>query len=296
MIHGPETRFYKYFSTDGSIATLDNMTLKWTSPNAFNDPFEFPDAMDFKFDGRQLASALLDEIVEMAYGPDEPQGNPNHPFIAVARLTRNNPRKPTADDFRAYMAQESKRTARRFEQGLNKRRKFLRNFRSNFSVLCLTENKQNLLMWAHYSQDHKGCVFQLRCLPELDRPLCAARKVNYVREYPIISGLDTYVKHLIGQNELDYNNLFNIFAFTKSSHWSYESEWRCVSQLRNFETGVDFDPLVPDELEAIYLGCRSEPDYIENVIELVRRNAPNTKVYKAHADIQDYSMRFKELR
>lgn len=295
MLHGPEIRFYKYFSTDGSIASLNNMTLKWSIPNAFNDPFEFPGAMDFRFDGQQLAGALLDGLVEMVYGPNEPKGNPNHPFILASRLARSNPSRPPVENFRAQMAQASEETVRRFEQGLNERRQFLREFRRNFSVLCLSENRDSLLMWAHYAQDHKGCVFQLRCLPEQDRPICAAKKVNYVEEYPVISDIDAYIKHLTGQVELNYEKLFEIFAFTKSSHWAYESEWRCVSRLRDVKSGVDFDPLFPDELEAIYLGCRSEPDYIDNVVELVHKNTPNTKIYKAVPNIQNYTMRFTEL-
>jgi hypothetical protein len=86
-----------------------------------------------------------------------------------------------------------------------------------------------------------GCVFKFKCLPEYDRPLCAAVEVNYQEQYPLIADLPTYVKHLTGQVTLDYDNLFKVFASTKSSHWSYEKEWRCVSTLNISKTiGCDY--------------------------------------------------------
>jgi len=151
-------------------------------------------------------------------------------------------------------------------------------------------------MWAHYAADHSGCVFKLRCLPELDRPLCAAQEVSYQSQYPLIANLSDYVKHLTGQVPLDYDGLFKVFAFTKSRHWSYEQEWRCVSLLRDKDAGFDYDPLVPEELEAVYLGCRIEDSVKDKILVLLTSNFPDTRVFQAEPDIQRFALTFAQIR
>lgn len=295
-MHGNDVRFYKYLGPEASISVLENSSLKWSSPKMFNDPFDFPTAMDFSFRGEDVAEALLDELVRLAYGPDEPVGDPNNKFIAMSLISRRKLKKPPEEEFRRFMAAANDETKERFASGQNERREFLNRFRNQFAVLCLSERHDDLLMWAHYAKDHTGCVLKLRCLPELDRPLCMAKKVNYVPTYPLIANLEDYVKHLTGQIELDYDTLFEIFAFTKSTHWKYESEWRCVSELHNQERGFDFDPLIPEELEAVYVGYRAEEEYKNNLTATIQNSFPDTKLYQARVDIQNYAMLFEELR
>jgi hypothetical protein len=95
-------------------------------------------------------------------------------------------------------------------------------------IFCVVEEPDNLLMWAHYAQSHEGAVIQFECLPELDNLLCAAMKVNYVTDPPVITRkLDDYIRHLTGQpNKIDYKSLYYDFHLSKSDHWKYEKEWR----------------------------------------------------------------------
>jgi hypothetical protein len=294
-MHSRDVRFFKYFNPDASLAVLDTSTLKWTSPRLFNDPFEFPNAMDFSFKGEEIGGALMNELIRLAYGPDEPIGNPANQFILLTQMSRRNPRRGNVEEFRRFMEPATQETIKRFEQSQEDMRQFLRKFRNEFAVLCLSEKHDNLLMWSHYAKDHTGCVFQLRCLPDLDRPICAAQKVNYVPDYPLLASLEQYVKHLTGQSELDYDHLFEIFGFTKSLHWKYEAEWRCVSKLRDMNTGFDFAPLIPEELEAIYIGCRAIDEYKEKLLRLVQRNFPETRLFQSQVHIQNYGLYFEEL-
>lgn len=295
-MHGDDVRFYKYMSPEAAIASLESGTMKWSSPKLFNDPFDFPVSMDFKFGGEEIANALLDELVKMAYGPDEPVGDPNNPFFHASTMNRNLRNRPPAEKFREFMAEANAETIQRFEDGQVGRRAFLTEFRNQFAVFCVSAKRDNLLMWAHYAKDHTGCVIQFRCLPERDRPICAAKEINYVNIYPLIGSLEEYVKHLTGQSEIDYDNLFEIFAFTKSQHWFYEEEWRCVSKLNDHESGFDYEPFIPEEFEAIYLGHRATTEFKESILNTVGERYPNTRVYSSGVNIQDYSMAFHEYR
>ena len=295
-MHSNDIRFFKYLSPESAIASINGGTMRWSSPRLFNDPFDFPVSMDFAFAGEEIAEAITDELVKMAYGPEEPIGDPNNEFIRASLLNRRIKNRPSAAEFRAFMAKANSECIQRFEEGKVQRRKFLSEFRNQFAVFCVSAKKDDLLMWAHYAKDHTGCVLQFRCLPELDRPLCAARKVDYVEKYPLLGSLDEYVKHLTGQSEINYDHLFEIFAFTKSRHWVYEDEWRCVSRLQDHRAGFDYEPFIPEEFEAVYIGHRASQEHRDSILNALREKYPNTSAYFSSVNIQDYSMVFHEIR
>jgi len=293
-MHGSEVRFFKYMSPEAAISALKYGTMRWSSPKLFNDPFDFPVSMDFAFTGEDIAKALTDELVRMTYDSEEPIGDPNNQFMRASRLNRRIKNRPPVEKFKEFMAEANAETIKHFEDSQIQRREFLSQFRNQFAVFCVSEKKDDLLMWAHYAKDHTGVVFQFRCLPELARPLCAAAKVNYVRSYPLIGSLEEYVKHLTGQLEINYDHLFRIFSFTKSCHWAYEEEWRCVSRLHDREAGFDYKPFLPEEFEAIYIGHRALQEHKDLILNRLSESYPNTKLFFSKINIQDYSMAFHE--
>ena len=60
-----------------------------------------------------------------------------------------------------------------------------------FRILCLTESYDNKLMWAHYADQHYGCVLELDSV-YLDKP--SSIKEGYVEYhenlYPKTNSLD----------------------------------------------------------------------------------------------------------
>jgi len=115
--------------------------------------------------------------------------------------------------------------------------------RDRVGLLCLSEDPLNLLMWGHYGDSHRGGVvefdarhpfFQQRThgngLPNF------LRKVRYRKTRPLVplEFFERYPRekiHLEGWATL-LRPLHPIF-YTKSSHWSYEKEWRLIRQLDN---------------------------------------------------------------
>ncbi|RFC35615.1 MAG: hypothetical protein DID92_2727743997 [Candidatus Nitrotoga sp. SPKER] len=88
-MHSNDVRFYKYMNPESAIASLESGATRWSIPKLFNDPFDFPVSMDFKFTGEEIANALTEELVAMAYGPDEPIGDPNNEYIKLTLLNRS---------------------------------------------------------------------------------------------------------------------------------------------------------------------------------------------------------------
>ena len=47
-------------------------------------------------------------------------------------------------------------------------------------MLCVTEEHDNLLMWAHYANNHTGAVLELRVMPEEDNAAKVRRRTAIV--------------------------------------------------------------------------------------------------------------------
>jgi hypothetical protein len=295
-MHGSDVVFYKYLSPEGALATLEQQSLKWACPTSFNDPFDFPTNVDFKFSPQELSSSLIEEIVRLAYGKDEPVGDRNNEFFRMGLAARQKTNKPSEAEARKHFEDESQELIEEFPRVLEDRRRAFSTFREEYSVLCLSSTHNNLLMWAHYCFNHQGCVFALRCLPELDNPIRAAKEVSYLDSYPVFATSEELAKQATGQHDLDYDQLLHHFFYSKSSHWAYEAEWRCVCPLQNREAGFDLIPLIPEELETIYIGCNATPEFKQKVLVTVAAMSPHTQVYQAKPDIQNYALVFEKLR
>jgi hypothetical protein len=87
---------------------------------------------------------------------------------------------------------------------------------ADLGVLCFVERPDNLLMWAHYADAHKGVCLEFDTSDWLFQ---VAAKVNYSTAYPTV---DT-------ANQSPQGLASTIFL-TKSVEWEYEQEWRIISQ------------------------------------------------------------------
>jgi hypothetical protein len=86
-----------------------------------------------------------------------------------------------------------------------------------FGLLCLSAKKDNILMWSHYADNHKGVVIGFDS-KKLFRH--GYFKVRYSEERCYYNVKD----------ERDINGLTELFA-TKAKMWDYEDEYRALIRL-----------------------------------------------------------------
>ncbi|HDX8365221.1 TPA: DUF2971 domain-containing protein [Aeromonas dhakensis] len=102
-----------------------------------------------------------------------------------------------------------------------------------YGVVSLTEENRNILMWAHYSSSHKGVSIGYKPtifedIKEKQSKLNGALKGEY---------LPRKIKYSDKRLEIDRNNEYGIHDLimssmcTKSDHWEYENEHRCIIPL-----------------------------------------------------------------
>ena len=137
-------------------------------------------------------------------------------------------------------------------------------------VYCLTSKRDNLLMWAHYANSHKGFCLEFTTKPS-GSFFSNASPVTYSKEYPT-------VKAFISNKGIWGKECF----LTKSIEWAYEEEWRLTSK----ETGhLEFPP---ELLTGIIFGCKINTDHIGMINEWIDNRTIPLKIKKAVMDDKEF--------
>jgi len=181
---------------------IDNLTLRFTIPSFFNDPFD-------------CASSISSS--------DESQSN---------NLTN-------------YLRANA--------------------HRNKTGALCLTRNPFNLLMWAHYAEEHQGAVVGIDT--KISGLECESENIINAKNGSVIY---TSVRPQASELPLSFDQISDRTALEtmflhKSMHWAYEEEVRVLKvinpdydELTVVHKGMSFsDFVIPkDSIKEIYLGSR----------------------------------------
>ena len=187
---------YKYVTSERALTCIPevgNGTLRATQPAALNDPFECA-------------------VRPLYFIPDETEEDGK---LAKA-LTEINESKPvTAEDVHC---------ARQVYGSLFTRQLFAEQVSTRFGIVSFSTHPRHPLMWSHYTTDGSGFVigYDVEELGKLAGPKGCLRNVTYSDQPPPILGPVVLVS--------PDSNLPKLLS-CKSSHWSYESEWRLIVEL-----------------------------------------------------------------
>jgi len=104
---------------------------------------------------------------------------------------------------------------------------------------------------------------------------------------------------LMEERPLPLRAVFRRWASTKGIHWRYECEWRCWT-----ENGADgrptsqlFDdtPFSPNDMDAVYLGCRIEEETRQALLKLVSSQVPHAAVFQARQSSTRFALEFDRV-
>lgn len=272
--------FFKYTSPDAAREILSTQTVRYSSPLTFNDPFDIQSGLHFDFDVESLPGKIIETLNQVAAAVEAPQIDPNDVWgqlvLRIRQLypTHGFPKDRWNRDSTVIferIAKIIKETQERYQT--HWRQKLLPGVR----VFCVSEERDNLLMWAHYARDHKGAVFEFLSLPEEDNPLAVARPVVYGQRPPPFFSEREFIDDILSVRKLDFHSLYRRYAYCKSDHWAYEKEWRVWYPLSESEL-YDTMPIRPSEFRALYLGCQMPPETRDELLDLVRGSFASTRV------------------
>ncbi|WP_322003274.1 DUF2971 domain-containing protein [Marinobacter alexandrii] len=148
-------------------------------------------------------------------------------------------------------------------------------------LCCFTNSKDNLLLWAHYGDSHKGMCLEFDSALQ---PISYARKVVYQDKYPTAqfpaSNDDRVIKP----------------ALIKSKNWAYEEEYRIIFTpdcgVRAPNDGKSLY-LEPSALTAIYFGACATESEKDRILQFVDRGIFNPMIYDSQLAVSTFSLQFK---
>jgi hypothetical protein len=153
--------FFKYATAETARLVLTHLSVRWSSPLLFNDPFDTQLDFDPGLDASVLPDLLFPRIEAMIYSDDplSPGLHPNLAFVInVGRL------------FRGVMARDELLAGYHstIKQGFTRARTIIDEANAGWTaslrrmrVFCVSEIADHLLMWSHYADQHRGAVLQL---------------------------------------------------------------------------------------------------------------------------------------
>lgn len=180
-------------------------------------------------------------------------------------------------------------------------------------MTCFTQRNNNLLMWSHYADSHRGFCVEYA----LKQPLIQNKELRshlfpviYDKIRPITrdiqSLIDSHKELCKAEEENAYyegeESLDDILplCIMKSKDWEYEEEWRLVyTKKQLYDANCEFNPNVDFPYTAnVYLGYRIEKSMEEHILEIVERknmDGRNISVYKEKLDEKGYDILFDKI-
>lgn len=291
--------YFKYTGIATAKAVLTNQSFRFSSPLCFNDPFDIQTRMYTEFDMDDLTNVVISRIEEYVSDkkliPYSKSDNENS-ILKLKRaleLTGNN-----FNQIKADLIPLVEDVTRRIKASVSYHNNAWLKGMQRTRAFCVTETKDNLLMWAHYAQDHTGIVFEIENINSSNNILSNIEKVQYGEKPISYFTLDELLDWILFSIEPDFKKiLYFTYACYKSNHWDYEHEWRVLYDTNSPELPVlYFDCKFNSvQLKSIYFGCKTSN---ENMVEISRMAIlvnPKIELYRAEKKEGSFSLTFARI-
>ena len=156
-----------------------------------------------------------------------------------------------------------------------------RRSRNSAGIFSLTKYKNNLLMWSHYGNNHRGfCIgFYTKGLTSKEKWPTPFLKVKYEKEYPNIQYSDPSNERIIRS------------IVTKSKDWKYEKEYRSIwINSANTEFSIQ-----DTDIAEVILGCKMDNTYKEEIKAALKKKRIKIPVFQAKMKKQEFGLDFEEI-
>jgi len=170
------------------------------------------------------------------------------------------------------------------------------------------EDGKNIVMWAHYTDNHAGFVIEFddtHCF--FDQRLNDHDMMRHLRhvEYSMVRPNITLIETDTGEldNEKLTNHFMVNFFYTKSRAWEYEKEVRMLlpleagQKLADSKEDIYLFSLPSDSLKGIYLGYKIQPNIRQKISELLKNDSrySHVKLYQMSPDEKEFLLNVQTI-
>lgn len=232
---------YKYCSAERALQILNNHSVMFSSHHDFNDPFDC--AIDI--DGHNTFEEWKEYLQK-------------HGFTDIK-----------ADILAHEILSDAAKASCIIRESYYKAL-------SQMGILCLTVRNDNLLMWAHYSNNHQGVCLRFDISKDVST-FCFPKRVYYSDDYPRLNYLRSYLNN-------DINT--HLAIWHKSRDWAYEEEYRVV-----MPNCTGLIPFQKKALTGIIFGCQCSKENKENIIKTIHEKSyPKVELLEARINTKQYKL------
>lgn len=219
---------YKYADFETAInKILIAGTLKFSNPIEFNDPFDCNENLIVLNHNKELVENLINSST-------------------YNNLSRKVKRKIKRDVF--------KKTIYRSE---------LKKERNRFKLSCFSAKNNEVLMWSHYADLHKGICIGFDFPHKYDEKfiLCP---IKYLKSIVPLDGSSDLITTLL------------YWQTTKSIRWEYEDEIRAITKSNSDEL-LELREYDKKYVRKVIFGCKVTPEQMNKVFRELRKNGFDLK-------------------
>ena len=242
---------YKYRSLekiDGDRVreSFANSTLYFSSPAQFNDPFDCKIELSLDGSGAEWKKYICHKL-----RVHKPNLSPADRLTETNRIIRSGSYKKLDPEISTQAAK-------------------------SVGVYCLSAVNDDILMWSHYANAHKGICLGFRAGPA-DQFFRRSQKVHYSPSYPTTRIFDSDEQR------------FTTAILTKSEHWSHEKEYRIIET-----KGPGTYAFPEDLLVEVILGCEISDQDRQSVTTWTEARSPKPRLLLARRKEREFGLAIEE--
>ena len=279
----PPPILYKYLDVEGAIKTLGNLSIKFSSPLSLNDPFEglYGDVADE--DREELRRLLFDAryyekkwvtICEERLGMSRENALLSLDFV-----------EDSSDSFNFWFGQQYQLFADAMHRRFGKMHRDVLVFKA---ITCFSAKWNDLLMWGHYADKHRGCVIGFDT-EKLSSQVGTPLPVKYPednRRVPMPAKRNDALQRATEA------------MMTKPREWKYEEEWRIISKIADLACtgGVLSHSFAPSVVREMIIGIRADDNLTQHMVKFWQMHESSCELYYASLHRKDFAVERKSHR
>lgn len=269
---------YKYLHED-RVSLLDDGLRRFTQPSEFNDPFEVKpvikdlgaDPQTTKSFGSHYESTVRE--LHKKLSPEIKKKLPLEKLINTPALKNK-----FLEILKIEMTKQTPNLVASMQE----------NFSKKAGILSLSEASDNLLMWAHYANDHRGFVVGFDVTHEFfNQKRTDADQLRHLRK----------IQYSHSRPKLTFSETKSIDELMiKGAIWDYEKEWRMTQSIADADKVLERDIhlfRIPfSAFKSVRIGVRANQQTKQKVLDLLSSNSElgHVKIYQLSIHDSKYEL------
>jgi hypothetical protein len=240
---------YKYYAFDEWTQNIfERNEIYFQSPDCFNDPFDSKISTTYKGTEEQRIYRLI-ELWRKGPAKDEQEEGLRSRAVDVVKKCQDV----------TLIQRSSERSVERL--------------RKRMGIFCMTSKRDDILMWSHYADCHRGFCLEFRTEKLF---FARAQFVTYCHERPCLNMIESQDDPYKVADAL----------LTKAEDWRYEYEWRIVDHTNG--PGIQIYP--SESLSGVILGCRISPENRQRITQWCHAHNPRPAIYWAEEKDREFGL------